>query len=86
MARREANVRTLSILYSARRILENRRVFLVSDGIRAAEARELGFEYSTSSFEEALQTALEDRGRDAGIAVNNVEYPVAWRAMPWREG
>ena len=86
MVRRDANVRSLSMLYSARRVLENRRVFLVCDGLDPLEAGQLGFEYCTSSFEDALHTALEDRGGDARIAVNNVKFPVAWRAMPWREG
>ena len=86
MVRRDVNVRSLSMLYSARRVLENRRVFLVCDGLDPLEAGQLGFEYCTSSFEDALQTALEDRGGDARIAVNNVKFPVAWRAMPWREG
>ncbi|MDP2953149.1 MAG: hypothetical protein Q8O76_07530, partial [Chloroflexota bacterium] len=86
MVRRDGNVRTLSMLFTARRVLERRRVWLVSDGMKAQEAKDFGFEYCASRFEDALKRALNDRGRDARAAVNIVQYPVAWRAMPWREG
>jgi len=94
MVRRDANVRTCSILYTARRVLERRRVFLVCDGIQPQEAKELGFEYCTRRFEDALALAFETCGKDARIAVNIVSNairppatrPVSWRAMPWREG
>ena len=94
MMRRAVNVRTISNQYTARRTLDRRRVILVSDGISPQEAREYGFECGTSSFEEALAFALAERGADARIAVNRVSAavteppgrPVAWRAMPWREG
>jgi nickel-dependent lactate racemase len=93
MVRRDANVRTCSTLYTARRVLERRKVFLVCDGIGPQEASEFGFQYCTPRFEDALALALEDRGRDARIAVNVVSNaftdppgrPVSWRAMPWRE-
>jgi nickel-dependent lactate racemase len=94
MVRRDANARTCSILYTARRVLERRRVFLVCDGIQPQEAKELGFEYCTRRFEDALALALESHGKNARIAVNIVSnairppaaQPVSWRAMPWREG
>ena len=94
MVSRTVNVRTASNLYTARRVLERRKVFLVCDGIQPDEARAFGFQYCTPSFDKALALALEDRGRDARVAVNitsnAVSYPpgrpVAWRAMPWREG
>ncbi len=94
MVRRAVNVRTVSSLYTARRVLERRKVFLVCDGISAQEAQEYGFAYCTANFDEALALALVDRGPDAQIAVNRVSAavtdppgrPVAWRAMPWREG
>jgi hypothetical protein len=94
MVRREANVRTCSMLYTARRVLERRRTFLVCDGIPPEEARAYGFAFCTPDFDEALALALQERGRDARIAVNRVDNsyttppgrPVAWRAMPWREG
>jgi nickel-dependent lactate racemase len=94
MVRREANVRTCSMLYTARRVLERRTCFLVCDGISPQEAGEYGFRHCTPSFDEALDLALEQQGRNARITVNNVSNapsswlgrPVAWRAMPWREG
>jgi nickel-dependent lactate racemase len=94
MVTREANVRTCSTLYTARRVLERRKVFIACDGIGSQEASEFGFQYCTSCFEDALNLALEDRGKDARIAVNVVSNafsdppgrPVSWRAMPWREG
>jgi nickel-dependent lactate racemase len=94
IVRREANVRTASILYTARRVLERRRTFLVCDGLSPEEARAYGFAFGTPDFDEALALALQERGRDARIAVNRVDNsyttppgrPVAWRAMPWREG
>jgi nickel-dependent lactate racemase len=94
MVRREANVRTCSSLYTARRVLDRRRVVLVCAGIAPREARAFGFAHCTPRFEEALALALRDRGPEARIAVNVVSNvyatppgrPVAWRAMPWREG
>ena len=81
-------------LYTARRVLERRTCFLVCDGISPQEAREYGFQHCTPHFDDALNLALEQQGRDARITVNNVSNadsswlgrPVAWRAMPWREG
>jgi len=94
MVRREANIRTCSMLYTARRVLERRKVFIACDGIQPQEASEFGFQYCTPRFEDALALALEDRGKEARIAVNIVSNtvsnppgrPVSWRAMPWREG
>jgi nickel-dependent lactate racemase len=94
MVRRAANVRTCSMLYTARRVLERRTCFLVCDGISPQEAREFGFAHCTPDFHDALNLALERQGRDARVVVNNVSNadsdwlgrPVAWRAMPWREG
>lgn len=94
MLRRTVNIRTISNQYTARRTLDRRRTFLVSDGISPQEAGEFGFAFGTSSFDEALAMAIEERGPDARIAVNRVSAavtdppgrPVAWRAMPWREG
>ena len=94
MMRREVNVRTVSNQYTARRTLDRRRTFLVSDGISPQEAQEYGFACGLSDFDEALAMALEERGPDARIAINRVSAavteppgrPVAWRAMPWREG
>lgn len=94
MVRRAVNVRTVSSLYTARRVLERRKVILVCDGISPQEATEYGFAHCTTSFDEAMALALADRGADARIAVNRVSAPivhppgrpVAWRTLPWREG
>ena len=94
MVRKAVNVRTASMLYTARRVLERRKVILVSDGISPAEARIFGFHQGVTNFDDALALAFADRGKDARIAVNLVssEIPspvnrsVAWRVMPWREG
>jgi len=94
MVRKAVNIRTASMLYTARRVLERRKVILVGDGIAPAEARALGFQHCTPCFDDALALAFADRGKDARVAVNLVssEIPntvgraVAWRVMPWREG
>jgi nickel-dependent lactate racemase len=94
MVRKAVNVRTASMLYTARRVLERRKVILVSDGISPAEARTFGFHQGVTNVDDALALAFADRGKDARIAVNLVssEIPspvnrsVAWRVMPWREG
>jgi len=94
LVRKSHNIRTCSMLYSARRVLDRRRVFLVCDGIAPDEARALGFAHCTPDFDEALSLALAERGADARVAVNAIDNtihpyagrPVSWRAMPWREG
>jgi nickel-dependent lactate racemase len=94
MVRKAVNVRTASILYTARRVLERRKVILVCDGITRSEALAFGFHDCTDCFDDALALAFADRGKDARIAVNLVssDIPnppgrsVAWRVMPWREG
>lgn len=94
MVRKAVNVRTASMLYTARRVLERRKVILVCAGITPDEARSLGFQHCTTCFDDALALAFADRGKEARVAVNLVssEIPravgrsVAWRVMPWREG
>jgi len=94
MVRKAVNVRTASMLYTARRVLERRKVILVCDGLTRAEALSFGFHECTTCFDDALALAFADRGKDARVAVNLVssEIPnppgrsVAWRVMPWREG
>ena len=91
MVRKEVNIRTWSMLYTARRVLERRKVILVCDGIDPEQAKELGFEYCTPSFDDAMARALEMKSDDSTIAVNLVPRPtastnVAWRKMPWRQG
>ncbi|MCX6048852.1 MAG: lactate racemase domain-containing protein [Chloroflexi bacterium] len=94
MVRKAVDVRGASILYTARRVLERRKVFLVSDGIQPGEARALGFHYATACFADAMAAALEEKGKAARIATNILAdpvtnppgRPVTWRVMPWREG
>jgi nickel-dependent lactate racemase len=85
MVRKEGNVRTSSMIFSAKRILEKRRVFLVCDGIQPQEAKEFGFQHCTQQFEDAVNLAFEDRGKDARIATN-IQIRGGFRTMPWREG
>jgi nickel-dependent lactate racemase len=79
------NIRTGSIHFATRHTLDRKRVFLVSDGIDAAEAVEFGFAGGFRSFDEALGCALEEKGPGATISTN---FPrgICWRQMPWREG
>lgn len=85
MVRKIGNIRSASMLYSSRRMLEKRRTFLVCEGIDPEEASQFGFAYCTRSFDEARAKALSERGRDARIAVN-LQSTIGWRTMPWREG
>lgn len=94
MVRKTVNVRTASMLYTARRVLERRKVILVCDGIDPQQARAFGFQHCTANFEEAMALALAERGKNARIATNIINdpistppgRPVAWRVLPWREG
>ena len=94
MVRKAVDVRGASILYTARRVLERRKVILVCDGIQEQAARALGFYACTPSFDTALNLALEEKGKAASIALNLLNQPVpnppgrpvTWRVMPWREG
>jgi nickel-dependent lactate racemase len=85
MVRHEGNLRNISICYTAKRALVQRRSFLVCDGIGLDEAREYGFAECTNNFDQALQQALVERGPDASIATLMC-HGIAWRMMPWREG
>jgi nickel-dependent lactate racemase len=85
MARKQGNMRNVSMNYSARRVLERRRTFLVCDGIAQDDAQAMGFALCTGDFDEALGLALAERGQDATIATN-IGGQIHWRLMPWREG
>ncbi len=85
MARKQGNMRNVSICYTAKRVLTRRRTFLVSDGIGAEEARAYGFAHGTDDFAAALGQALAERGPGATIATLMC-HGIAWRMMPWREG
>ena len=79
------NVRTASILFAAKRVLEQRTVILVAEGIDPAEARAFGFADCVRSFDDALERAFAWKGRDATVATC---FPrgIQWRILPWREG
>jgi nickel-dependent lactate racemase len=79
------NVRTSSMLFAMRRVLEQRTVLLVSEGIDPAEARAFGFAGGYRDFDAALQHARSLKGPAATMATC---FPrgIQWRIMPWREG
>lgn len=79
------NIRTASILWAMKRVLEQRTVILVSDGISAEEARGFGFVAAYPRVEPALAHARELKGSAATMATC---FPrgIQWRILPWREG
>ncbi len=79
------NVRTSSILFAAKRVLEQRTVFLVAEGIEPAEAKSYGFAASFTSFEAARQAAVALKGSGATFGTCFPRF-IQWRIMPWREG
>ncbi|MEM3047335.1 MAG: lactate racemase domain-containing protein, partial [Candidatus Bathyarchaeia archaeon] len=78
LVRNECNVRCGSLVYPHRRVFEERRTFLVTEGISKEEGEKLGLAYITDSFDDAFQKALRERGKDVQIAVHLGE----WGAMP----
>ncbi|MEM2906025.1 MAG: lactate racemase domain-containing protein [Candidatus Bathyarchaeia archaeon] len=74
----ECNVRCGALIYPHRRVFDRRRVFLVTEGISKEDGEKLGAAYTTDSFDEALAKALQEKGKDATIAVHLNE----WGAMP----
>lgn len=85
MINARGNIRTASIHFATRHVLDRKRVYLVCDGVDPVEGRELGFAEVFRSFDDALAHALEEKGRAATISVN---FPrgICWRQMPYREG
>ena len=85
MIHARGNLRTASIHFATRHVLDRKRVYLVCDGVDEAEGRDFGFSAVFRSFDAALAQALEAKGPAATIAVN---FPrgICWRQMPWREG
>ncbi len=79
------NVRTASILFAAKRVLEQRTVILVAEGIDPAEARAFGFAACVRTPAEGLALAESIKGASATMATC---FPrgIQWRIMPWREG
>lgn len=82
LVRAQGNTRSLALSYLVRRILEAKRVFLVCDGIPPEEAPESGFAFCTSSFDEALERAFGELGRDAALSTI-IPRGIQWRMMPW---
>jgi lactate racemase len=81
------DMRTGSLQFAVRRILETKRVYLVCDGIEPEEAAGYGFAATFRSFDEALERALAERGASATISVAFPRGPYSdWRCLPWREG
>jgi nickel-dependent lactate racemase len=79
------NVRTSSILFAAKRVLEQRTVLLVAEGIDPAEARAFGFAECFRSVDDALAHARAQKGSAATMATCFPRY-IQWRIMPYREG
>ncbi len=84
IVRKDGYVRGMVMIYSAKRYLKKKKVFLVSEGISDEDAAEFGFAYSTRSFDDAISRALRRHGKDASISVNFTEG-VGWRCCPWVE-
>lgn len=84
VVRKQGYVRGTVMLYGAKKMLQKKRVVLVSDGISEEDAREFGFADSTRSFDEALSLALQRHGSDATISMN-LTRGVGWRCGPWVE-
>ena len=84
LVRKEGNLRSISQAYSNKRVLETRRILLVSPVVSDEEARGLGFAGAVRTFEEALGRALAERGRSATVTVN-LPRGIRWRQMIWRD-
>ncbi len=84
IVRRQGYIRGTVMLYGAKKILNKKRVILVSEGISHDDAREFGFAYSTKSFDEALAIAFQHHGPKATISMN-LTRGVGWRCGPWIE-
>jgi nickel-dependent lactate racemase len=79
------NLRTASMLFAAKRVLEQRTVLLVAEGVTPAEARSFGFAEGFRSFDAALDYAQALKGPGATIETCFPRH-IQWRIMPWREG
>jgi nickel-dependent lactate racemase len=64
----------VAIPYPHRKVLAEKQVFLVNEGLSTDEAMRLGVSYSTKSFDDALDKAFQSKGRDAKI----VRIPVTF--------
>jgi hypothetical protein len=69
LTRREGEPRSTCMSWSHRRAIERRRTFIVTE-MDDEQAYSYGFAYATRSFDDALQKAFREVGRDARIIVN----------------
>ncbi|MCZ6679275.1 MAG: lactate racemase domain-containing protein [Candidatus Poribacteria bacterium] len=69
LTRREGEPRSTCMSWSHRRAIERGRTFIVTE-MAEAQAYSYGFAYVTRSFDDALQKASQEVGRDARIIVN----------------
>jgi nickel-dependent lactate racemase len=79
------NIRTGSMIFSAKRVLEQRTVVLASEGISPTEARAIGFADAFRDVDDAVAYARAIKGNGATMATC---FPrgIQWRILPWREG
>jgi len=85
MIQGHGNARTGSIHFATRHVLDRKKVYLVTEGIDAGEAREFGFSGVYADPQSALNAAMEEKGNRSSIVVNT-PCGLCWRQMPWREG
>ena len=69
LTRREGEPRSTCMAWSHRRAIEQGRTFIVTE-MEKTKAYSYGFAYATHSFDNALQKAFDELGRDARIVVN----------------
>ena len=82
MVRAEGNLRSWSIAYPAKRVLESKPVYLHCDGVSDAEARRLGFAGAYRSLEDALAAATAHVGRPDATLSTCFPTGIQWRMMP----
>ena len=69
LTRREGEPRSTCMSWSHRRAIERGRTFIVTE-MDEEQAYSYGFAYATCSFDDALQKAFGELGRDARLVVN----------------
>ena len=69
LTRREGEPRSTCMAWSHRRAIERGRTFIITE-MDEEKAYSYGFSYATHSFDDALQKAFSELGKDAGIVVN----------------
>jgi nickel-dependent lactate racemase len=82
VVRKLGEPRSTTMSWSHRRCLEQTRTFLVSAGVSPEEGLSLGFAHVTRSFDEALERAFAELGRDASVVVNAAGGTYAGTAAP----